>query len=96
MTTSDTWGLDWMVSVDDHIFEPLHLWQSRVPEALKELAPLGREEQRVGTAVVRVSTALEQASLLEGVDERNHSARHHAHALANRLLRDAFGHGDRP
>ena len=33
------WGLDWMVSVDDHVLEPPDLWQSRVPRALRDRAP---------------------------------------------------------
>jgi len=32
-------NLDWLVSVDDHVLEPPHLWQERVPAALKERAP---------------------------------------------------------
>jgi predicted TIM-barrel fold metal-dependent hydrolase len=31
--------LDWLVSCDDHIMEPPHLWQARMPAALKERAP---------------------------------------------------------
>jgi predicted TIM-barrel fold metal-dependent hydrolase len=32
-------GRDWLVSVDDHVLEPPHVWQDRVPAALKERAP---------------------------------------------------------
>lgn len=31
--------LDWMISVDDHILEPPHVWQERVPKKFKENAP---------------------------------------------------------
>jgi hypothetical protein len=31
--------LDWMISVDDHVIEPPHAWQSRVPEKYKDAAP---------------------------------------------------------
>ncbi|WP_106401491.1 amidohydrolase family protein [Actinocorallia populi] len=32
-------NLDWMISVDDHILEPPHLWTSRVPAADRDRAP---------------------------------------------------------
>lgn len=31
--------LDWLVSCDDHIMEPPHLWQARVPEQYRDRAP---------------------------------------------------------
>ena len=31
--------LDWMISVDDHVVEPGHVWQERVPKHLRDLAP---------------------------------------------------------
>jgi predicted TIM-barrel fold metal-dependent hydrolase len=31
--------LDWLVSVDDHVLEPPHLWQSRVAQEYKDRAP---------------------------------------------------------
>jgi len=30
---------DWLISVDDHVLEPAHLWQERVPARFKERAP---------------------------------------------------------
>jgi predicted TIM-barrel fold metal-dependent hydrolase len=32
-------GLDWLISVDDHILEPPDLWQDRVPAKYKDAAP---------------------------------------------------------
>jgi hypothetical protein len=32
-------NLDWLVSVDDHVLEPAHFWQSRLPRARLERAP---------------------------------------------------------
>ena len=29
----------WMISVDDHVLEPAHLWQERVPAKLRDRAP---------------------------------------------------------
>jgi predicted TIM-barrel fold metal-dependent hydrolase len=31
--------LEWLVSVDDHVLEPPHVWQSRVPAKYKDAAP---------------------------------------------------------
>jgi predicted TIM-barrel fold metal-dependent hydrolase len=31
--------LDWLISVDDHVLEPEHLWRSRVAEKYREAAP---------------------------------------------------------
>jgi predicted TIM-barrel fold metal-dependent hydrolase len=31
--------LDWMISVDDHVLEPPHVWQDRVPAKYKDAAP---------------------------------------------------------
>jgi predicted TIM-barrel fold metal-dependent hydrolase len=31
--------LDWLISVDDHVIEPAHVWQDRVPAKLKDRAP---------------------------------------------------------
>jgi predicted TIM-barrel fold metal-dependent hydrolase len=36
---TETPNLDWLVSVDDHVLEPPHVWQARVPERYKESAP---------------------------------------------------------
>src|SRR4030088_3163263 len=30
---------NWMISVDDHVLEPGHLWQDRVPAKLRDRAP---------------------------------------------------------
>lgn len=35
----DRHNLDWLISVDDHVLEPPHLWQERVPKALRDRAP---------------------------------------------------------
>jgi predicted TIM-barrel fold metal-dependent hydrolase len=32
-------NLDWLISVDDHVLEPPHLWQERVPSSMREVAP---------------------------------------------------------
>jgi predicted TIM-barrel fold metal-dependent hydrolase len=34
-----TKGLDWLISVDDHILEPPNLWQDRVPAKYRDAAP---------------------------------------------------------
>ena len=31
--------LDWMISVDDHVLEPPHVWQERVPAKFRDVAP---------------------------------------------------------
>src|SRR5215204_903174 len=31
--------LDWLVSVDDHLYEPPDLWQDRVPAKYRDVAP---------------------------------------------------------
>jgi len=36
---SGSYDLNWLISVDDHVLEPGHLWQERVPAALREQAP---------------------------------------------------------
>jgi predicted TIM-barrel fold metal-dependent hydrolase len=33
------YNLDWLISVDDHVLEPGHVWQDRVPEKFKDAAP---------------------------------------------------------
>jgi predicted TIM-barrel fold metal-dependent hydrolase len=35
----DYFGLDWMVSVDDHIIEPGHVWQRWLPERYRDRGP---------------------------------------------------------
>lgn len=30
---------DWMISVDDHVLEPPHVWQSRLPQRFREMGP---------------------------------------------------------
>jgi predicted TIM-barrel fold metal-dependent hydrolase len=32
-------NLDWLVSVDDHLYEPPNLWQDRVPSRYRDMAP---------------------------------------------------------
>lgn len=32
-------SIEWFVSVDDHLIEPAHLWQQRVPAAQRDRAP---------------------------------------------------------
>ena len=32
-------SLDWLVSVDDHVLEPPHVWQDRLPAKFKEAGP---------------------------------------------------------
>ena len=32
-------SFNWFVSVDDHLIEPARLWQERVPEAMRDIAP---------------------------------------------------------
>ena len=32
-------NLDWLVSVDDHLYEPPNLWQDRVPSKYRDMAP---------------------------------------------------------
>jgi predicted TIM-barrel fold metal-dependent hydrolase len=56
----ESYNLDWLVSVDDHVLEPKDLWQSRLPTKFLEVAPRivndGRtelwayEDKRVPTA----------------------------------------------
>ena len=31
--TEDARNLDWLVSVDDHLYEPPNLWQDRLPSS---------------------------------------------------------------
>jgi predicted TIM-barrel fold metal-dependent hydrolase len=39
-------NLDWLISVDDHVIEPPHVWQDRVPARMREAAPrIVRDEQ---------------------------------------------------
>ncbi len=38
MTTTDV-SLDWLISVDDHVLEPPHLWVDRVPRKDRDRAP---------------------------------------------------------
>jgi len=38
--------LNWMISVDDHVLEPKHVWESRLPSKYREAGPrLRRDEQ---------------------------------------------------
>jgi predicted TIM-barrel fold metal-dependent hydrolase len=39
MTTDGSVNLDWLVSVDDHVLEPPHVWTSRVPQKYRDVAP---------------------------------------------------------
>ena len=39
-------SLDWLVSVDDHVLEPPHVWESRLPEKYKELGPRIRTDEK--------------------------------------------------
>ena len=39
MSTDDTYDLNWITSVDDHIIEPPNVWVDRVPEKYKEICP---------------------------------------------------------
>ena len=32
-------SFNWFISVDDHLIEPARLWQDRVPEAMRDIAP---------------------------------------------------------
>jgi predicted TIM-barrel fold metal-dependent hydrolase len=32
-------GLDWLISVDDHVIEPANVWQDRIPAKLRDRAP---------------------------------------------------------
>ncbi|KRB75145.1 amidohydrolase [Nocardioides sp. Root190] len=36
---SEAFDLNWLVSVDDHVLEPPHVWQDRVPSKYKDIAP---------------------------------------------------------
>src|ERR1700722_16949657 len=38
-TTTPSLGLDWMISVDDHVLEPPTVWQDRIPARFLEAAP---------------------------------------------------------
>ncbi|MFI0369086.1 amidohydrolase family protein [Actinomadura sp. 1N219] len=39
MTTMQTPDLNWLISVDDHVIEPGHVWTDRVPAKYKDVAP---------------------------------------------------------
>ncbi|MFC4055224.1 amidohydrolase family protein [Actinomadura syzygii] len=39
MTTMRTPDLNWLISVDDHVIEPGHVWTDRVPAKYKDVAP---------------------------------------------------------
>ena len=39
MTTTETYDLNWLTSVDDHVIEPGHVWVDRVPDKYKDVAP---------------------------------------------------------
>jgi predicted TIM-barrel fold metal-dependent hydrolase len=39
MAAGATLDLDWMVSVDDHVLEPPHVWQDRLPARLRDVGP---------------------------------------------------------
>ncbi|MBB4944194.1 putative TIM-barrel fold metal-dependent hydrolase [Streptosporangium album] len=39
MTSPQTLNLDWLISVDDHVIEPGHVWTDRVPAKYKDVAP---------------------------------------------------------
>src|ERR1700729_2312849 len=32
-------SLDWLVSVDDHVLEPSHVWESRLPSRYRDVGP---------------------------------------------------------
>src|SRR5580704_650437 len=32
-------NLDWLISVDDHVIEPPHVWRDRVPQRYRDVAP---------------------------------------------------------
>lgn len=38
--------LDWLVSVDDHVLEPGHVWESRLPAKYRELGPRLRTDDQ--------------------------------------------------
>ena len=38
MPDGDALNLDWLVSVDDHLYEPPNLWQDRVPSKYRDIA----------------------------------------------------------
>ncbi|MFI0408029.1 amidohydrolase family protein [Actinomadura sp. 3N508] len=39
MTTMQTPDLNWLISVDDHVIEPGHVWTDRVPAKYRDVAP---------------------------------------------------------
>lgn len=39
MTSMQTPDLNWLISVDDHVIEPGHVWTDRVPAKYKDVAP---------------------------------------------------------
>jgi predicted TIM-barrel fold metal-dependent hydrolase len=39
MTTASELDLDWLISVDDHVIEPPHVWEGRVPAKYRDAAP---------------------------------------------------------
>jgi hypothetical protein len=41
---NDSLNLDWLVSVDDHVLEPPHLWVDRVPAKDRDRAPHMEED----------------------------------------------------
>ena len=42
MTTAPDWELPTIVSVDDHVVEPPHVWETWLPERLPRPRPAGR------------------------------------------------------
>jgi predicted TIM-barrel fold metal-dependent hydrolase len=38
--------LDWLISVDDHVLEPGHVWETRLPAKYKDLGPLLRTDDQ--------------------------------------------------
>ena len=48
--TSSTLDLNWLISVDDHVIEPAHLWQTWLPEKYRDHGPkLVFDEHGVGS-----------------------------------------------
>ncbi len=39
MEDQKEYELDWLVSIDDHVLEPAHVWQDRIPAKYKDIAP---------------------------------------------------------
>src|SRR5579862_2805563 len=39
VSPADSPDLDWLISVDDHVIEPPHVWETRLPQRLRERGP---------------------------------------------------------